>query len=82
MWWKLGALGAVTALVLFVLLAPMTTVTVRVDIPPGVASASAGRIQTDAGIALWVIEAILVAAVLMIAAFIGWLIVRHARISN
>jgi hypothetical protein len=82
MWWKLGALGVVTVLALFLLLAPMMTVTVRVDLPPGSARVGAGRIQTDAGMTLWVIEAILVASVLAIATLIGWLIVRRARISN
>jgi hypothetical protein len=82
MWWKLGALGVVTAFVLFVLLAPMMTVTIRVDLPPGPARASAGQIQTDAGLTLWVVEAALVAVVLAISTFIGWRIVRRARNSN
>ena len=67
MWWKLGALGVVTTVVLFVLLAPMMTVTVRMKLPPG-ASANVGQIQTDAGVTIWAIEAVLVGAVLMIAA--------------
>jgi hypothetical protein len=82
MWWKLGALGVVTVLALFLLLAPMMTVTVRVDLPPGSARVGAGQIQTDAGMTLWVIEAILVASVLAIATLIGWRIVRRDRISN
>jgi hypothetical protein len=82
MWWKLGVLGAATAFVLFVLLAPMTTVTIRVDLPPGAGVANAGQIQTDAGVTLWVVEGTLVAAVLTAATFVGWRIVRRVRNSN
>jgi hypothetical protein len=78
MWWRLGLLGVVTAGILFFLLTPTTTMTIKVDLPPDV-NASAGQVQIAATSAIWITETILVGGVLAIAGFIAWLIVRRYR---
>ncbi len=88
MWWRLGILGGVTATLLFVLLAPMATVRVKVDLPPVAPSVPPGEVHTvspeQAHIvalsAIWITELIIVTAILAIAVSIARRIVRRHRI--
>ena len=85
MWWRLGVLGAITAALLFCILAPMATVSVTVDLPPlrpGDRPVSTGQIQTFALGSIWITEAIVVAVILAVAGIIAWRIVRRYRTSN
>jgi hypothetical protein len=84
MWWKLGLLAVATTVVLIILVIPMATLTIRVDLPPGPGTPvpSARQIQAGAQTVVWLSEAAITGAVLVIAGFIGWRIVRHHRNSN
>ena len=87
MWWKLGVLAAVTAALLFVLFAPIFTMTVKVDLPPAAHSVSAsqvsiGRVQPFAEGALWFAEVAVVTGILGAAGWIARGIVRRHRTSN
>ncbi len=82
MWWKLGALAAVTAAILFFLLAPTATMTVKVDLPPEAHRVSVTQVQSVVEGTIWITEAVMVVAVLGIAGWIAWRIVRHHRIST
>jgi hypothetical protein len=82
MWWKLGLLAVVTCLLLFALVAPVTIISVRVDMPAGAPVANAAQLQTTVQSAAWIIEAVLVASVIIIAGLIARHIVRRHRISN
>jgi hypothetical protein len=84
MWWRLGLLAVATGAVLFLLFAPLATLTVRVDIPPrlGASAPSVGQAQSGARVVEWTVDAAIIGTVLAVAGFIGWRIVRHHRISN
>jgi hypothetical protein len=86
MWWRLSVLGAVTAALLFLVLAPIATMSVTVDMPPlppgARAIPSAGEVKAVAAAAGWIAEAALVTAILGVAGWLAWRIVRHHRISS
>jgi hypothetical protein len=92
MWWRLGILGAVTAALLFFVFAPITTVSVKVDLPPTIHPASAEQAQASASNevwaqlfalnAVWIAETAVVIVILGIAGWIAWRIVRRHRNSN
>jgi hypothetical protein len=84
MWWRLGLLAVATGAVLFILFAPLMTLTIRVDIPPrlGTPVPNAGQAQSEAQAIEWIVEAAMIGAVLTVAGFIGWRVIRHHRISS
>ena len=82
MWWKLGILGIITVALLFFLLAPTATMTIKVDLPPGAQHVTASEVKTTAQSMVWATEAAMVGAILLLSGLIGWRIVRHHRISN
>jgi len=86
MWWKLGLLAAATAALLFCLLAPVATVTVKVDLPPAASGHAAtvlpSQVSSVVGAAIWLTGAGTVAIVLAAAGILGWLIVRNHRRSR
>ena len=82
MWWRLGVLAAVTGALLLLLLAPMATVAIKVDLPPGSPSVSTSQVQIVAEQMVWNAVTFVVAAILAIAGWIAWRIVRRHRASN
>jgi len=82
MWWKLGVLAAVTGALLVFLVTPALTMSVTVDIPPGVPAVSGRQMETGIEVAVWIVEAIMVAAILGIAGRIARRIVRKHQMSN
>jgi hypothetical protein len=82
-WWKLGVLAFATVVVLALLLVPIGTMTVKIDLPPVAGSAAAERTLNkvtdgDKTMAL-ALGASLVTLILGGATLIGWRIVRHHR---
>jgi hypothetical protein len=77
--WKLMLLGVVTALLVFIVVAPMFTLQVTVTMPPGAASPQPHEAQTFGGGIIFAIDALIVMAILALAAWIARRIVQQAR---
>lgn len=79
MWWKLAGIWLVTALIGLVLLLPVDTHTVKLDMPAGTSAAAAEHaalvITTVAGL----IAALIGLGILAIPVWISWRIVRSYR---
>jgi len=87
MWWKLGGLAAATGAILILLFVPTpftptTSVRIKVDLPPGMQNVSGAQVLSSVETAAWIFEFIIVAAILAIAGWIAWRIVRHHRKAN
>jgi len=80
MWWRLAVLGTLTGALLFLIIAPITTVSIKLDLPPPHAASS--QILAPSGAALWAIEGALAAPILGGAGWLAWRIVRRHRNSN
>ncbi len=79
MWWKLGSLATLTTVLIFILVTPLFTIQVKVDVPPGVTPLPADQVQ-----AVGSAVAIAADAVVVVLVFAGsfWLwrrIVRRHR---
>jgi hypothetical protein len=92
MWWRLGILGAVTAALPFSIFAPISTMTVKIDLPPTIHPASSEEARSLASSAvwaqifalnvIWISGTAVVIVILGVAGWIAWRIVRRHRDSN
>ncbi len=80
--WKLVVLALATALLIFVLVAPVFTIHVKLDLPPGVSPPPASQVQEVGKDVAVVGEVIVVAVILGAAGWIARRIVRHHRRPN
>jgi hypothetical protein len=76
--WKLAALAVATGLVIFLLVAPVFTLRVTVDMPPGAPAPPAQQVQAMGSAVIITLDAIVVALVLAGAGWIAFRIVRGA----
>ena len=84
MWWRLSILGAVTGALLLILFVPIpgSSVTIKLDYPPGTQPPSSAQVQTSVERTVWVTEAAIVAVIVGVSGWIAWRIIRRYRISN
>ena len=82
MWWKLAGLAVGTGLLLFVLTAPLGTLSVKVDLPRGAENVSPAQIHSVIQNGMWIANLLVTVVILTIAGWIAWRIVRHHRKSN
>ena len=84
MWWRLGVLAAVTGALVFFVIAPIFTVSIHVDLPPGIPPPAPASDETETFVRamIWVTEGVFVAVILAVAGWIAWRIVRRHRDSN
>jgi hypothetical protein len=73
-------LGAITVALLFLIIAPITTVSITLDMPPP--HAVSRQILAPGAGAIWIIEALVATPILGVAGWIAWRIVRRYRNSN
>ena len=82
--WKLAALWLVVGAVILLLVVPTSTVTVRIDLPPGPESAQAAppsdeQVQTASAYVIGVTRALLIAIPLALGAWLTRRIVTRAQ---
>jgi hypothetical protein len=85
MWGKLAVLGAAVVVVLFLLFAPLGTMTIRVDLPPAAAPAAGQQgkpVNVDTGAMTKVVGIVIVLAVVTAAGLIARRIVRRHTIKD
>lgn len=80
--WKLGGLGLLTAVLIFIIVAPLISLRVSVDLPPGAVAPSRGGAEAGATTAIWVVCTGLVFAVVALAAWMARRMIRGHRKSN
>jgi hypothetical protein len=82
MWWRLAVLGTATLGLLVLLFAPIGTVTIKLDLPPGVPGPSNAEMQAVSGSVVGATDAVsyFVAGLIICAAVgLGLRIVRRYR---
>jgi hypothetical protein len=79
MGWKLGCVAVIATAVLAILLWPTRTITISIDLPPGVDAPPPSQIETISPFVTMAVSALMVAVVVAIAGWVAWRIVRHHR---
>ncbi|MEO8927481.1 MAG: hypothetical protein ABI306_10010 [Caulobacteraceae bacterium] len=80
--WKLGVLGFLVALAVFILIAPLPTMKVTVNLPRGAEPPTAHAIASFATTAIYVGAAVIMVVILVIAALLARRIIRDHRDSS
>jgi hypothetical protein len=84
-WWKLAGLAVVTTALIVLLTVPTTTVTVKLDYPPGTTPPSPGAEAQVSAAVTWMSAAIMATMILAVIGLLVWLvrrILRNGRIAS
>jgi len=80
MWWKLIGLAVLTVVLLVVLFVPFpTTVTLKIDLPPGATPPTSSHFETGIRWAIWVANGVVVSIILGAASWFAVRIIRGSR---